>query len=83
MVATAIEQTDILADQAVKSADHAIRSTQRIANEALNSLAGALEDIRHQAATVLHRATEQASLMKQLGADSVRDASQRLTDDAF
>jgi ElaB/YqjD/DUF883 family membrane-anchored ribosome-binding protein len=83
MTATAVEQPNSLADQAAKSAENAIRSTERVANEALSSLAGALEETTHKVAQVLARATEQASAMKQLGADSVRDTSQRLTDDAF
>ena len=71
-----------LADQAAQSADHAIRSTQRVANEALDSLAGSVQDMRHQAAPLLNRATEQVSALAQRSVDAVRGGSQQLRDQA-
>ena len=67
-----------LADQAAESADQAIKSTQRVTNEALDSLADAVQAAHHQAAPMLQRATEQANSLAQRGVDSVRDASQQL-----
>lgn len=67
-----------LADQAAQSADNAIRSTQRVTNDALDSLAGSVQGIRQQAAPMLDRASEQASALAQRGVDGVRDASHQL-----
>ena len=77
------DQPTNLADQAAQSADSAIKSTQRVANEALDSLAGSVQDIRQQAAPLLNRATEQASVLAQRGMDAVRDGSQQLRDKAL
>ena len=77
------DQPGNLADQAAQSADSAIKSTQRVANEALDNLAGSVQDIRQQAAPLLNRATEQASALAQRGIDAVRDGSQQLRDKAL
>jgi len=77
-----LEQANGLADQAAQSADHAIRSTQRVANEALDSLAGSVQDMRDQAAPLLNRANQQAVAMARRGVDAVRDTSQHLRDRA-
>jgi ElaB/YqjD/DUF883 family membrane-anchored ribosome-binding protein len=79
----AIEETNGLADQAAKSADQAIRSTQRVANEALDGLAGSVQDMRHQAAPLLNRVGEQAGAMAQRGVDAVRDSSAQLREKAL
>jgi ElaB/YqjD/DUF883 family membrane-anchored ribosome-binding protein len=76
-------QPDNLADQVAQSADHAIKSTQRVANSALDSLAGTVQDIRHHAEPVLSHATEQTGAMMQQGVDSIRDTSQHLRDKAL
>ena len=76
------EPSSSLVDQAAQSADVAIQSTQRMAHEALDSLAGAVQDARQQAMPLLHRATEQAGALAQRGVDSVRDASQQVRDKA-
>jgi ElaB/YqjD/DUF883 family membrane-anchored ribosome-binding protein len=72
------EQSNNIADQAAQSADHAIKSTQRVANEALDSLADSVQDLRHQVAPLLNRATEQASAFAHRGIDRVRETSQHL-----
>lgn len=77
-----LEQSNSLADEAAQSVDQAIKSTQRVANEALDSLAGTVQDMRQQAAPLLNRAAEQASALAQRGVDSVRDTSQQLRDKA-
>ena len=66
-----MEQPNGLADRAAQSADHAIKSTQRVANDALDGLAGTVEDMR-----------QQATALAQRGMDSVRDTSQQLRDRA-
>ena len=77
------EPSNNLADQAAQSADDVIKSTQRVANEALDSLAVRVQDMRHQAAPLLNRASEQASALAQRGVDAVRDTSQQLRDKAL
>lgn len=78
-----VETTNGLADQAAKSADQAIRSTQRVANEALDGLAGSVQDLRQQAAPMLNRVSEQAGAMAQRGVDAVRDGSAHLREKAL
>lgn len=77
-----IEQPNNLADQAAHSADVAIKSTQRVANEALDGLAGSVETARTQVAPMLDRATEQASALAHRGMDAVRNGSQQLREKA-
>lgn len=44
-----LEQVGSLADQAVQSADHAIKSTQRVAQDALDSMRDTSRQLRDQA----------------------------------
>ena len=71
-----------LADQAAASADSAIRSTQRLANEALDGVANSVKDLRNEAAPFINRAGEQVSALAHRGADAVREGSQHLRDSA-
>jgi ElaB/YqjD/DUF883 family membrane-anchored ribosome-binding protein len=73
-----LDQSNILADSVALSADHAIKSTQRVANGALDTLAGTVQDMRQQAAPLLNRATEQVGALAQRGVDAVRDGSKQL-----
>lgn len=77
------EQSNGLVDQAAASADHAIRSTQRVANQALDSLSGSVQDMRSQAAPMLNRTSDQIGALAQRGVDAVRDSSQQLRDKAL
>jgi ElaB/YqjD/DUF883 family membrane-anchored ribosome-binding protein len=77
------EQNNGLVDQAGASADHVIKSTQRVANEALDSLSGSVQDIRSQAAPTLNRTGEQIGALAQRSVDAVRDSSQQLRDKAM
>jgi ElaB/YqjD/DUF883 family membrane-anchored ribosome-binding protein len=77
------EHSNNLADQAAQSADHAIKSTQRMANEALDGLAGTVQDMRQQAAPLLSRVTEQASALAQRGLDAARDRVEPLREKAL
>ena len=76
------EQPNGLIVQAARSADNAIKSTQRVTNDALDSLAGTVQDMRNEATPLLNRATEQASALAQRGVNAVRDSSQQLRDRA-
>ncbi len=70
-------------EQAIGLTDQAIKSTQRAANEAVDTLADAMQTMRHQAAPLLDRATDQVSMLAHRGMDSVRDTSQHLRDRAL
>lgn len=76
------EKPGNLADQAALSADRAIKSTQRVTNNAFDSLAGGVQDLRQQAAPLLDRATQQASELAQRGVDGVRETAQQLRERA-
>jgi len=83
LIEKVIEPHNNLADHAALSADRAIRSTQRGANQALDGLAGGVQDLRQQAAPLLDRATEQASALAQRGVDAVREGSLQMRDQAL
>ena len=70
------EQTHSLTSEALKS-------TQRAANVAVDSLAGAVHDIRQHASPLIDRAAEQMSGLAHRGVDRVRDTSQQLRDKAL
>jgi ElaB/YqjD/DUF883 family membrane-anchored ribosome-binding protein len=71
-----------LVDQAAASADQAIRSTQRVANDALSGLAGTAQSLREHAAPMVDRVAERASAMAHQGVDSVRERSHQLSESA-
>ena len=75
-------QTNSLTDQAAQTADHAIKSTQHLANGAFDSLSHSVKDLRDQAAPLVNRATEQASALAHRGADAVRESSRQLREQA-
>jgi ElaB/YqjD/DUF883 family membrane-anchored ribosome-binding protein len=77
------EQSNRLTDRVAESADHAIKSTQRVANDALDSLASSVQDIHDQATPWLNRASERASALAQRSVDAVRDSSQQLRNKAL
>ena len=72
------DTTNRLVDPAALLADNAIKSTQRVTNEALDSLAGGVEELRHQAAPMLNRVGEQAATLAHRGANAVREGAHQL-----
>ncbi|QDL36767.1 hypothetical protein [Rhodoferax sediminis] len=78
-----LEQPNVFANRTAQSADQAIKATQRVANDALNTLAGSVEDMRQQATPLLNRATQQVNTLAQQGMDTVRDTSQQLREQAI
>lgn len=77
------DQSDSLVDQAAQSADMVIKSTQRVANGALDGLSDSVQDLRQQAGPVLHNAGEKVSALLQSGVDSVRDTSHQMRESAL
>lgn len=77
------ESSNGLTDQAARSADNAIRSTQRVANEAIDGLASSAQDLRNDVAPLINRAGEQASALAQRGVNAVRESSQQIREKAL
>jgi ElaB/YqjD/DUF883 family membrane-anchored ribosome-binding protein len=71
-----------LVDQAALQAEHAIASTRRLANEAMDGLSGSVEGLRSSAAPALSRVAEQAGAFTQSGVDAVLNGSHHLADKA-
>jgi ElaB/YqjD/DUF883 family membrane-anchored ribosome-binding protein len=67
-----------LIDEAEQTVDHAIKSTQQVATEALETLTDALHNLRHQAMPIAERTHAQVSELTQRGLDSVRETSHQL-----
>lgn len=72
-----------LADQAAASADQAIRSTQRVANEALDALSTSVQEAHDRAVPALDRGSEKLAALAQRGLDTVRESSQHLREKAL
>ena len=79
---TSQDLSNNLADSAAASADAAIRSTQRMANQALDGMASTVSDLRADAAPMIRAATDRVSALTQRGVDTVRHGSQQLVDGA-
>ena len=77
------QTTHDFADQAAQSADNAIKSTQRVANDALNSLSNSVNEARDQAAPVISRVAGQVEDLARRGIDAARERSQQLRDTAL
>jgi ElaB/YqjD/DUF883 family membrane-anchored ribosome-binding protein len=75
--------TSTVADQAAGKADQAIRSTQRMANDALEGLSDSVNSAGQRVSPLINRATEQASALAQRSMDAVRQTSQQLRDKAM
>jgi ElaB/YqjD/DUF883 family membrane-anchored ribosome-binding protein len=71
-----------VADQASNSADSAIRSTQRTADEAFDALSNKVDDLRSQAAPLINRVSAKAEDAAKRGLEVMRDSSQQLREKA-
>ena len=80
---TANDVSNNLADSAAASAEAAIRSTQRLANQALDGMAGTVSDLRAEAVPMIRAATDKVSALTQRGVDTVRQGSQQIVDSAY
>jgi ElaB/YqjD/DUF883 family membrane-anchored ribosome-binding protein len=67
-----------LADQATQRADDTIRSTQRVANDALDRLSDQVHHAHDESAPRLVRMAEQAETLARRGVDALRDRSHQL-----
>ena len=71
-----------VADQAAGTADNAIRSTQRTADEAFDALSNKVDDLRSQAAPLINRVSAKAEDAAKRGLEVMRDSSQQLREKA-
>ena len=71
-----------LGDQAAQGAESAIRSTQRVANDALDNLSNSVEGVRAKAMPTITRVAGEAEQLARRGIDAVRDSSVQLRDQA-
>lgn len=71
-----------LTGQAAQGAESAIRSTRRVANEALDSLSDSVEGVRAKAMPVISRVAGEAEELARRGITAVRDGSAQLRDQA-
>jgi ElaB/YqjD/DUF883 family membrane-anchored ribosome-binding protein len=71
-----------LTDQVAETADHAIKAAQRVATDALDSLAGAIQALRSQAEPLLDGAADQASSMAHRGLHSLQGSTAALRSSA-
>ena len=76
------DPTSNLADEAAQSAENAIKSTQRAANGALDSLSSTVQDVRDQAAPAYNRIKIQTEELAQRGMEALRDSSRQVRETA-
>ncbi len=67
-----------IVDSAANTADQAIRSTQRVANETLNQIADGVDSARAQAVPALNRIAVDAEQFTRRSVEKVREGSQQL-----
>jgi len=77
------QQGQDMADNAANSAQGAIRSTQRAADQTLDRLSDKVDEVRNQAGPLLNKVTSQAEAAARRGMDAVRDTSQQLREKAL
>lgn len=76
------QTTNTLADEGAQGADNLIRSTQRVANEALDTLSDKVQEAKDQAAPVLNRVAAKAEELARRSADAMRDRTADIKDRA-
>lgn len=70
-------------DAAAQGADHAIRSSQRLANQALDQLAAQIESVRAHAGPALDGMAHDATHLAKRCTDALRQRSDQLRDQAL
>lgn len=74
--------SNTLIDQVAQSADSAIHTTQRVANEAMDGLSHSLQAARQQVVPALNGIGDQATALVHHGMDSVRNTSHQIREGA-
>jgi ElaB/YqjD/DUF883 family membrane-anchored ribosome-binding protein len=74
------KQGQALADSAADKMQGGIRTAQRAANNAGDTLSGKVDDLRSEAAPLIRKTANQAQSLGKSGLDAVSDAAQRARD---
>jgi ElaB/YqjD/DUF883 family membrane-anchored ribosome-binding protein len=77
------QQAQDMGDNAASTAQGAIRSTQRTADQTFDRLSDKVDDLRNQAQPMLNKVTSQAEAAARRGMEAVRDTSQQLRERAL
>ena len=77
---TAQSTTTDLADQAASKADLALRSSRRVANDALDSLESSVDSLRETVPAAFSRAAAQVEEITRRGLDRAKEASMGVRD---
>jgi ElaB/YqjD/DUF883 family membrane-anchored ribosome-binding protein len=72
-----------LADQAANKADLALKSTRRVANDALDSLESSVDSLRETVPNAFTRAAAQVEEITRRGLDRAKDASVGVRDQVY
>lgn len=72
-----------LADQAANKADLALKSTRRVANDALDSLESSVDSLRETVPNAFSRAAAQVEEITRRGLDRAKDASVGVRDQVY
>jgi ElaB/YqjD/DUF883 family membrane-anchored ribosome-binding protein len=80
---TGEQATNALADNAAEKAEHAIRATQRVTNDALDGLSTSVNGARDRISPAISRATEQAAAYAHRGIDAVRNGTNQVRERAL
>lgn len=70
-------------DDAANATESGIRSTQRVTNEALDSMSDKVQNLRDHAAPLLSRVSSQAETLARQGLEAVRDSTQQIRERAI
>lgn len=76
------QQGQDMGDSAASTAQGAIRSTQRSADQAFDRMSEKVDELRDKAAPMLNRVSSQAEAAARRGMEAVRDTSQQLRERA-
>lgn len=79
---TSTDSTTNLADKVASSADQAIRSTQRLANQTLDGMSSSVHQMQDAAVPAINRAAAQVGELAQRGLDAARDSTQHVREKA-
>jgi len=82
-IPTLADKAEALVDSTAQTADQAITSTQRAANEKLSRLADTVEEVRTQAGPALSRFANDADELRRRSVDVIRGASSQVREGAL
>jgi ElaB/YqjD/DUF883 family membrane-anchored ribosome-binding protein len=82
-ISTVAGKAEALVDSTTQTADEAITSTQRAANEKLGQLADTVEEVRTQAGPAIGRLANEADELRRRSVEVIRGASSQVREGAL